>query len=43
MFWRFRKSIGDVCDEEFVKDVNFKCSRDEALRISKLNSETIVF
>tara|TARA_Y100000766_G_scaffold238215_1_gene214724 strand:+ start:48 stop:395 length:348 start_codon:yes stop_codon:yes gene_type:complete len=35
--------IGDDSFEEFVKDVDFKCSRDEALKISKKNSETIVF
>ena len=35
--------IGDNSFDEFVKDVSFKCSRDEALRISKKNSETIVF
>ena len=35
--------IGDNSFDEFVNDVNFKCSRDEALRISKKNSETIDF
>ena len=35
--------IGDDSFEKYVKDLNFKCSRDEALRISKQNSETIVF
>ena len=35
--------IGDNSFDEFVKDVNFRCSRDEALRISKKNSETIDF
>ena len=35
--------IGDNSFNTFVKDVNFNCSRDEALRISKKNSETIDF
>ena len=35
--------IGDNSFDEFVKDINFNCSRDEALRISKKNSETINF
>ena len=35
--------IGDNSFDDFVKDVNFNCSRDEALRISKKNSETIDF
>ena len=35
--------IGDNSFDEFVKDVSFKCSREEALRISKKNSETIDF
>ena len=35
--------IGDNSFDEFLKDVSFKCSRDEALRISKKNSETIEF
>ena len=35
--------IGDNSFDEFVKDVSFNCSRDEALRISKKNSETIDF
>jgi Carboxylesterase. len=35
--------IGDNSFDEFVKDVNFFCSRDEALRISKKNSATIDF
>ena len=35
--------IGDDSFDKFVKDINFKCSRDEALRISEQNSETIVF
>ena len=32
-----------VSFDEFVNDVNFNCSRDEALRISKKNSATIDF
>ena len=35
--------IGDNSFDDFVKDVNFNCSRDEALRISKKNSGTIDF
>ena len=35
--------IGDDSFDDFVEDVNFNCSRDEALRISKKNSETIDF
>ena len=35
--------IGDNSFDEFVNDVNFNCSRDEALRISKKNSATIDF
>ncbi len=35
--------IWDNSFNTFVKDVNFNCSRDEALRISKKNSETIDF
>ena len=35
--------IGDDSFNDFLKDVNFKCSRDEALRISKKNSATINF
>ena len=35
--------IGDNSFDDFVKDVNFECSRDKALRISKKNSETIDF
>jgi len=35
--------IGDNSFDIFVKDVNFNCSRNEALRISKKNSETIDF
>jgi hypothetical protein len=35
--------IGDNTFDEFIKDVNFNCSRDEALRISKQNSDTIDF
>ena len=35
--------IGDNSFHEFVKDVNFDCSREEALRISKNNSATIDF
>ena len=35
--------IGDNSFDEFVNDVNFNCSRDEALRISKKNSGTIDF
>ena len=35
--------IGDNSFDDHVKDVNFNCSRDEALRISKKNSETIDF
>ena len=35
--------IGDNSFDDFVKDVDFNCSRDEALRISKKNSETIDF
>ena len=35
--------IGDDSFERYAKDLNFKCSRDEALRISKQNSEIIVF
>ena len=35
--------IGDNSFDEFVKDINFNCSRDEALRISKKNSGTINF
>ena len=35
--------IGDNSFHEFVKDVNFNCSREEALRISKKNSATIDF
>ena len=35
--------IGDDSFEKYVKDLNFKCSRDEALRIAKQNSDTIVF
>ena len=35
--------IGDNSFEDFRKDIDFNCSRDEALRISKKNSETIDF
>ena len=35
--------IGDNSFDDFVEDINFNCSRDEALRISKKNSETIDF
>ena len=35
--------IGDNSFDIFVKDVNFNCSRNEALRISKKNSEIIDF
>ena len=35
--------IGDNSFDNFVKDVDFNCSRDEALRISKKNSATIDF
>ncbi len=35
--------IGDNSFDDFVKDINFKCSRQEALRISKKNSATIDF
>ena len=35
--------IGENSFDIFVKDVNFNCSRDEALRISMKNSETIDF
>ena len=38
-----KKGIGDNSFDDFVKDVNFNCSRDEALRISKKNSDTIDF
>ena len=35
--------IGDNSFDDFVKNVNFNCSREEALRIAKKNSETINF
>ena len=35
--------IGDSSFDEFVKDVKFDCSKNEALRISKKNSDTIDF
>jgi len=35
--------VGDNSFDEFVKDVNFNCSRKKALRISKKNSATIDF
>ena len=35
--------IGDNSFDDFIKDVNFECSRDEALIFSKKNSETIDF
>ena len=35
--------IGDNSFDYFVKSTNFNCSRDEALRISEKNSETIDF
>ena len=35
--------VGDDSFDEFVKDVNFNCSRKKALRISKKNSATIDF
>ena len=36
-------STKKISFDEFVNDVNFNCSRDEALRISKKNSATIDF
>ena len=35
--------IGDNSFDEFVKELNFNCSREKALRISKKNSATIDF
>jgi para-nitrobenzyl esterase len=35
--------IGDNSFDDFAKDLSFNCSRDEALRISQKNSETIDF
>ena len=35
--------IGDNSFDDYVKDINFKCSRDEALRISKKNYGIIDF
>ncbi len=35
--------IGDNSFDDFVRDINFSCTREEALRISKKNSDTIDF
>ena len=35
--------IGENSFDKFIKDINFSCSRDEALRISKKNSAIIDF